>query len=120
VSEHMLSKILSSLGWTFNTILTSNLDDVDDNDFEYSDIGFYDEKSPLMSRVITANQVSDAIDFNIEISHVKSGIITTNQNPEELKMSAYQNGVNTAYQESEGEQEISDCECNYYIGSLWE
>jgi hypothetical protein len=110
----MLSKILSSLGWTFNTILTSNLYHVDDNDFEYSDIGFYGKESHLTSRVITINQVSDAIDFNIGMSNVKSAIITTNQNPEELQMSTYQNVVNTVSHQSKGEQKMSDCECQYY------
>ena len=73
-----------------------------------------------MSLVITSNQVLDANDFNDGKSFVKSGIIATNQDPEEQRMSAYQNGVNTAHQESEGEQKISSCKCNYCTNSFLE
>ena len=84
---------------TFDMNLTFNLYYIVEYDFEYSDIGCYEEEPTLMSAVITLDQISDPIDFNNGTSHEKSGIVTTNQDSEEVKMSAYFNWVNTAHQE---------------------
>ncbi len=67
--------------------LTFNLNNEGVYDFEHSNIGFCQEKS-LMSPDITTNQ----------LSVVTSGIITTNQNSEELKMNSHQNRLKLSNQ----------------------
>jgi len=61
-------------------IFTCNINHKCDNDLEYLDIGFYKEESTPMNPVITANQVSDGMNFN----NVKSDIITVNHDIGEL------------------------------------
>jgi hypothetical protein len=53
-----------------------------------------------MNPFITANEVSDGMKFN----NVKSGIITADHDIGELKMNAYQNGVDLSHNENEGER----------------
>ena len=51
-----------------------------------------------MNPVITANEVSDSMNFN----NVKSGIITADHDIGELKLNAHQNGVDLSHHENEG------------------
>jgi len=53
-------------------IFTYNINHKGEYDLEHLDIGFYQEESPPMNLVITANEVSDGMKFN----NVKSDIIT--------------------------------------------
>ena len=53
-----------------------------------------------MNPVITPIEVSDGMNFN----NVKSGIIIVNHDIGELKLNAYQNGVDLSHQENEGEK----------------
>jgi hypothetical protein len=53
-----------------------------------------------MNRVITANEVSNGMNFN----NVKSGIITADHDLGELKLNAYQNGVDLSHHVNEGER----------------
>ncbi len=86
--------------------LTFNIYNKRDYYFEYSDIGFFQEESPL-SPVITANQ----------LPVVTSDMITTNQDSEELKMNAYQIRLNLSNQGNEEEIMKGDCTCILYICS---
>ena len=56
-----------------------------------------------MNPVITANEVSDVMNFN----NMKSRIITVNHDLGELKRNAYQNGVDLSHQENEGKETTS-------------
>jgi hypothetical protein len=69
-------------------------------DLEYSDIGLYQEESTPMDPVITDNAVSDGMNFN----NAKSGIITVDHDPGELKLNAQQNDVTLSHHENEGEK----------------
>jgi hypothetical protein len=69
-------------------------------DLEYSDFVFFQEESPPMNPVITANEVSDGMNFN----NVKSGIITADHDLGELKLNAYQNCVDLSHHENEEER----------------
>ena len=53
-----------------------------------------------MNPVITANEVSDGMNSN----NVKSGIITADHDIGEIKLNAYQNGVDLSHHENEGER----------------
>jgi hypothetical protein len=55
-----------------------------------------------VSPVITPNEVSDGKNFN----NVKSGIVTSTHDIGELKLNAYQNGVNLSQKENKGERKI--------------
>jgi hypothetical protein len=85
---------------TFNKIFTCNINHKGEYDLEYSDIGFYQEESTPMNLVITDNAVSDGMDFN----NVKSGIITADNDLEELKLNAHQNDIDMSHHENEGER----------------
>ena len=78
-------------------IFTCNINNTGENNFEYWDIGFYQEESTPMNPVITANEVSDGMNFN----NVKSGIITAHHDIGELKLNAHQNGVDMSHHENE-------------------
>ena len=80
-------------------IFTCNLNNKDEYDFEYSDIGIYQEESPL-DPVIADNAVSDGMNFN----NAKSGIITADHDLGELKLNARQNDVTLSHHENEGEK----------------
>ena len=54
-----------------------------------------------MNPAITANVVSDGMNFNNE----KSGIITANHDIGELKLNAHQNDVDLSHHENEGESD---------------
>ena len=56
-----------------------------------------------MNTVIAANEVSDGMNFN----NMKSGIITVNNDIEEIKLNANLNGVDLSHQENEGERNTS-------------
>jgi hypothetical protein len=79
-------------------IFTCNLNHKGEYDFEYSDIGFYQEESTPLDPVITDNAVSDGINFN----NAKSGIITADHDLGELKLNAHQNDVTLSHHENEG------------------
>ncbi len=68
-------------------IFTCNLNHEGEYDFEYSDIGFYQEESTPLDPVITDNAVSDGMNFN----NVKSGTITADHDIGELMLNAHQN-----------------------------
>jgi len=55
-----------------------------------------------MNPVITANEVSDGMNFN----NVKSGIIAADHDIGELKLNAHQNGVDLSHQQNEGERNL--------------
>ena len=69
-------------------------------DFEYSDIGFYQEESTPLDPVITDTVVPDGMNFN----NVKNGIITADHDLGELKLNAQQNDVTLSHHENEGEK----------------
>ena len=98
VSVHMYSSFYLSSLHTFDMNQTFNLYHIVEHDFEHSNVGCFEEEPTLKSQVITSNEALDANDFNDGKSFVKSGVITTNQDSEDLRMSACQNGVNTAHQ----------------------
>jgi hypothetical protein len=81
-------------------IFTCNLNHEDEYDFEYSDIGFYQEESTPLDPVITDNAVSDGMNFN----NAKSGIITADRDLGELKLNAQQNDVTLSHHENEEEK----------------
>jgi len=81
-------------------IFTCNINHKGDDDFEYSDIGFCQEASTPMRLVIAANEVSDGMNFN----NVNSGVIAAKHDIGELKLNAYQSGVNLSHQENERER----------------
>ena len=85
---------------TFNMIFACNINHKGEYDLEYLDIGSYQEESTPMNLVITANEVSDGMNFN----NVKSGIITADHDIGELKMNATLNGVDLSHHENEGER----------------
>ncbi len=80
-------------------IFTCNINHTGEYDLEYSDIGFYQEESTPMNPVITSNEVSDGMNSN----NLKSGIITLYHDIGELKLNAFENGVDLSHQENEGE-----------------
>ena len=81
-------------------IFTCNLNHKGEYDFEYSDIGFYQEESPPLDPVITDNAVSDGMNFN----NAKSGIINADHDLGELKLNAQQNDVTLSHHDNEGEK----------------
>jgi hypothetical protein len=81
-------------------IFTCNLNHEGEYDFEYSDIGFYQEESTPLDPVITDNAVSDGMNFN----NAKSGIITADRDLGELKLNAQQNDVTLSHHENEEEK----------------
>ncbi len=81
-------------------IFTCNLNHKGEYDFEYSDIGFYQEESTPLDPVITDNAVSDGMNFN----NAKSGIITADRDLGELKLNAQQNDVTLSHHENEEEK----------------
>lgn len=81
-------------------IFTCNMNHEGEYDLEYSDIGLYQEESTAMDPVITDNAVSDGMNFN----NAKSGIITVDHDPGELKLNAQQNDVTLSHHENEGEK----------------
>ena len=81
-------------------IFTCNINHKGEYDFEYSDIGFYQEESTPMNPVITDNAVSDGMAFN----NVNSGIITADHDIGKLKLNANQNCVDLSHHENEGER----------------
>jgi hypothetical protein len=66
-------------------------------DFEYSDIGFYQEESSPLDPVITDNAVSDGMNFN----NAKSGTIYADHDIGKLKLNAHQNDVDLSDHENE-------------------
>ncbi len=81
-------------------IFTCNLNHEGEYDFEYSDIGFYQEESTPLDPVITDNAVSDGMNFN----NAKSGIITADRDLGDLKLNAQQNDVTLSHHENEEEK----------------
>ena len=79
-------------------IFTCNLNHEGEYDFEYSDIGFYQEESTPLDPVITDNAVSDGMNFN----NAKSGIITADHDLGELKLNVHQNDVTLSRHEMKG------------------
>ena len=53
-----------------------------------------------MNTVIAANEVSDGMNFN----NMKSGIISVNNDIEEIKLNANLNGVDLSHQENGGDR----------------
>ena len=81
-------------------IFTCNMNHEGEYDLEYSDIGLYQEESTPIDPVITDNAVSDGMNLN----NAKSGIITVDHDPGELKLNAHQNDVTLSHHENEGEK----------------
>ena len=85
---------------TFNMIFACNINNKGEYDLDYSDIGFYPEDSTPMNPVITANEVSDGMNFN----NMESGIITDDHDLGELKLNEHQNDVDLFHHENDGER----------------
>jgi hypothetical protein len=100
VSLHDLS-IFFMMQCTFNMIFACNINNKGEYDLEYSDIGLYPaEDSTPMNPVITANELSDGMNFN----NVESRIITDDHDLGELKLKEHQNDVDLFHHENDWER----------------